>query len=159
MASRKSEQSITHIVEAATHVIARQGYAHTSLLDIAKEAGMSKGAVHYHFPTKEALISEVLEHACTVVQKRTQEAWDQGGDALESVRAALHELWHVRAGRSDEAAVVADLLAQSLHDPSLRPKLAGYYRLAASQVTEHLAPHIKALGLKPKVPLSFCLAY
>ena len=44
----------------------------------------------------------------------------------------------MRAELSDEAKVVADLLAQSLHDHSLRPPLADYYRFAGAQVEEHL---------------------
>ena len=47
MRYKKSEISVSHIVEAAMRVLARQGYAHSSLMDIANEVGMSKGAVHY----------------------------------------------------------------------------------------------------------------
>jgi hypothetical protein len=47
--------------------------------------------------------------------------------------------------------VVSDLLAQSLHDETLRAPLASYYRLASSQVEEHLRVNAEALGLRPKV--------
>ena len=46
MAYAKSAVSSQQIVDAAIRVLARQGYAKTSLLEIAKEAGMSKGALH-----------------------------------------------------------------------------------------------------------------
>ncbi|MFW6031642.1 MAG: TetR family transcriptional regulator, partial [Myxococcota bacterium] len=46
MRYKKSEISSAQIVQAAIRVLARQGYARTSLMDIAREAGMSKGAVH-----------------------------------------------------------------------------------------------------------------
>ena len=59
----KAERSAAQIVAAATRVLAAKGYARTSLLDIAREAGMSKGALHYHFPSKEALVGKVLESA------------------------------------------------------------------------------------------------
>ena len=42
MGYKKSQVSVASIVEAAMRVIARQGYAHTSLMDIASEVGMSK---------------------------------------------------------------------------------------------------------------------
>lgn len=152
MKYKKSEVSAAQIIAAATRVIARQGYARTSLMDIANEAGMSKGAVHYHFPTKEALISKVLEMACDAVAERTREAWVKGGNPFDSMRASLELLWAVRADRTDETAVVADLLAQALHDDSLRPQLAAYYRFAAEQVREHLMAHVVAIGVRPKVP-------
>ncbi len=152
MRYRKSAISASQIVAAATRVIARKGYARTSLNDIAREAGMSKGAVHYHFPTKEALVSKVLETACDAVAERTKDAWQRGGhDPFEALRASVRELWRARTARSDEVAVVADLLAQALHDESLRPQLAGYYRFASSQTTQHLVTVLASFGLRPRV--------
>lgn len=152
MAYKKSAISSAQIVAAATRVIARKGYARTSLNDIAREAGMSKGAVHYHFPSKEALVAKVLETACDAVAERTRTAWQGGGhDPFEALRASVRELWAARTTRSDEVAVVADLLAQALHDESLRPQLAGYYRFASSQTTQHLVTVLASFGLRPKV--------
>ena len=154
MRYKKSEISVAHIVEAALRVLARQGYAHSSLMDIANEVGMSKGAVHYHFPTKEALITQVLETACDAVAERTLKAWTSD-DPLTAMRSALHELWHVRAQLSDEVKVVADLLAQSLHDEKLREPLATYYKFASTQVEEHLRANAEALGLHCKIDHKF----
>ncbi|MBW2405215.1 MAG: TetR/AcrR family transcriptional regulator [Deltaproteobacteria bacterium] len=122
MAYAKSAVSSQQIIDAAIRVLARQGYAKTSLLEIAKEAGMSKGALHYHYPTKEALIHAVLETACNVVQARTVQAWSPSDNPFEALRKTLEELWATRAERTDEALVVADLIALSLYDDSLRPK-------------------------------------
>ncbi len=152
MRYKKSAISASQIVAAATRVIARKGYARTSLNDIAREAGMSKGAVHYHFPTKEALVAKVLETACDAVAERTKDAWQRGGnDPFEALRASVRELWAVRTTRSDEVAVVADLLAQALHDEALRPQLAGYYRFASAQTTHHLVTVLASFGLRPRV--------
>jgi AcrR family transcriptional regulator len=154
MRYKKSEISVAHIVEAAMRVLARQGYAHSSLMDIANEVGMSKGAVHYHFPTKEALITQVLVTATDAVAERTRKAWTSD-DPMTAMRSALHELWNVRAELSDEVKVVADLLAQSLHDDKLREPLAQYYRFACSQVEDDLRANAEALGLHSKVDHKF----
>jgi AcrR family transcriptional regulator len=151
MGYKKSKISITSIVDAAMRVLARQGYARTSLMDIAAEVGMSKGAVHYHFPTKEALMGQVLQTACDVVATNARNAWTAGDNPVDALRSSLRELWRVRADLSDEAKVVADLLAQSLHDHSLRAPLAEYYRFASAQVEQHLKEHLDALGLQPKI--------
>ena len=152
MKYKKSAVSSAHIVAAATRVLARQGYAHTSLMDIANEADMSKGAVHYHFPTKESLMTVVLREACDAVARGTLAAWTEGDNPLQSLRSSLQELWRVRAQRTDEAVVVADLLAQSLHDSKLRSPLSQYYRFAVEQVEAHLHEQLGKIGLKPKVP-------
>ncbi|MEM9073267.1 MAG: TetR/AcrR family transcriptional regulator [Myxococcota bacterium] len=151
MRYKKSEISAGQIVQAAIRVLAKQGYARTSLMDIAREAGMSKGAVHYHFPTKEALIQVVLKTACDAVQARTIEAWGVGNQPFVSLRKSLETLWGVRATRTDEALVVADLLAQALYDDKLRPQLAEYYELAATQIRDYLLPQLTAAGIEPAI--------
>ena len=153
----KSEKSAAQIVAAATRVLAQKGYARTSLLDIAREAGMSKGALHYHFPTKESLVEKVLENALETVAHRTLSAWEQAAsdpgqvDLFQAMRTAIGELWEVRRIRTDEVAVIADLLAQALYDPALRPRLAEYYRTAAEQVNQRLLPILAMVGLRPRV--------
>jgi len=153
MAYAKSAVSSQQIIDAAIRVLARQGYAKTSLLEIAKEAGMSKGALHYHYPTKEALIHAVLETACNAVQTRTMQAWSPSDNPFAALRKSLEELWATRAERSDEALVVADLLALSLSDESLRPKLAEFYELGAEQIRAYLEQNLISLGLEPRISL------
>ena len=154
MAYAKSAVSSQQIIDAAIRVLARQGYARTSLLDIAKEAGMSKGALHYHYPSKEALIHTVLETACNVVQARTTQAWTPSDNPFEALRKSLEALWAARAERTDEALVVADLLALSLYDGALRPKLAEFYQLGAEQIREYLELNLMSLGLESKISLN-----
>ncbi len=158
MGYKKSETSCKQIIRSAVRVVARQGYAGTSLLDIAQEAGMSKGAVHYHFPTKEALIERVLEVACETVVQRSVETWQQQGssahvDSKQIIRQAMEQLWLTRLGRDEDTMVIADLWAQSQHQPSLQPKLTTYYRQAVSKLLDHLAEAAPAMGLRPKMRL------
>jgi AcrR family transcriptional regulator len=154
MGYKKSKISIASIVEAAMRVLARQGYARTSLMDIASEVGMSKGAIHYHFPTKEALMGQVLQAACDAVAKRTPGVWTGSGNPFEALRSSLREIWRSRAELTDEAKVVADLLAQSLHDHSLRPPLAQYYRFASAQVEAPVQQLLDALGLESRIEIA-----
>ena len=62
--------------------------------------------------------------------KRTVEAWTSSDDPAVALRSSLRELWRVRAELSDEAKVVADLLAQSLHEDAYErdPGLARFVR-------------------------------
>ncbi len=49
------------IMETAEGLLFRQGFSGTSLNDVMKLAGMSKGAFFHHFKNKEALAHAVLE--------------------------------------------------------------------------------------------------
>ena len=158
MRYKKSEISVAHIVEAAMRVLARQGYAHTSLMDIANEVGMSKGAVHYHFPTKEALMGQVLQTACDTVATRTRDAWTHGGNPLEALRSAIRVMWRTRAELSDEAKVVADLLAQSLHEQAYErnPGFRGFLQRSGLKFRPH--PEFKKADVDARQALYMALA-
>lgn len=49
------------ILDAAARLIAHYGYDKTTVSDIAREAGVSKGAVYLHWASKEALFEALLE--------------------------------------------------------------------------------------------------
>jgi|SRR5579863_4440876 len=49
------------LIECAIETIATLGYIQTSLAQIAKRAGISKGVIVYYFSSKEALIEQIVE--------------------------------------------------------------------------------------------------
>jgi AcrR family transcriptional regulator len=68
MCPRSSEQfaelrqrSRTAILDAASELFARKGYAATTTEEIARHAGISKGLIYNHFPSKEAILEVLLE--------------------------------------------------------------------------------------------------
>ena len=48
------------LLDATARLVARYGYDKTSVEEIAREAGVSKGAVYLHWPSKEALFDATL---------------------------------------------------------------------------------------------------
>ncbi len=49
-----------HILEAADQIVQRDGVAHLTIEAVAREAGLSKGGVLYHFASKEALVNGMI---------------------------------------------------------------------------------------------------
>lgn len=56
------ESARAGIRETATALFTTGGIHSSSLADIAKAAKLSKGTLYYYYPTKEYLISDILEH-------------------------------------------------------------------------------------------------
>jgi AcrR family transcriptional regulator len=52
----RSEETKARLIEATIDLLVERGYAHLTVADIAKRAGVSNGARVHHFPTKEALV-------------------------------------------------------------------------------------------------------
>ncbi|HZG95501.1 MAG TPA: TetR/AcrR family transcriptional regulator [Mycobacteriales bacterium] len=56
----KGDQTRRHIVTVAAEAFAERGYAGTSLNDVIRATGLTKGGFYFHFPSKEALALEVM---------------------------------------------------------------------------------------------------
>lgn len=55
-----AEKTRVAILTAAEHLFLERGVAHTSLEQIAREAGVTRGAVYWHFQNKAHLFHEML---------------------------------------------------------------------------------------------------
>ncbi len=55
-------QSIAKILDAAFRLMSRNGYDSTSISQIAKEAGVSKGLMYNYFNSKEDLIKQLINN-------------------------------------------------------------------------------------------------
>ena len=58
---QRSEETHAIILESAYQLFSRNGYEATSVADICQSAGVSKGALYHHFPTKQAIFLELME--------------------------------------------------------------------------------------------------
>lgn len=59
--SPKGERKREAIIEAATRLFAQRGYERVRIADIAKEVGMTDAGVLYHFSTKAALFTTIVD--------------------------------------------------------------------------------------------------
>jgi AcrR family transcriptional regulator len=75
-------------VQSAIGVFADQGYDHATVEDIARAAGLSKGAFYHHFSTKEDIFLDLLR---TWTTERTA-ALKLGATTAESPRARLESM-------------------------------------------------------------------
>jgi TetR/AcrR family acrAB operon transcriptional repressor len=62
----KEEAAITreHLLDTAEVVFLREGVARTSLQRIADEAGLTRGAIYWHFKDKAEVFNAMLERVC-----------------------------------------------------------------------------------------------
>lgn len=96
---RRSNNSREAILDAAQKVAVEKGAGKVSLDSVAKEAGLTKGGVLYNFPSKEALISGMLERLMTTytpkVAEHSAKLVDQPNPTLQSVFHVIRELEEV----------------------------------------------------------------
>jgi AcrR family transcriptional regulator len=106
------EQRRSQIVEIAIQTIATQGFSQASLAEIAKEAGISKGVISYHFDGKEELVEEILRSLLRKPAEFVKERVARASTALEKLRAYIEANFDfMRDNRVGYVALV-DLWAQ-----------------------------------------------
>ena len=81
--ARRKQDRPAEIVTAALHLFAAKGYGPTTLADVARAAGISKGTVYLYFETKEALFRAVVQQELVPILERfeTSLATHQGATA------------------------------------------------------------------------------
>lgn len=104
------------LVAAAYEQIARRGFEGLRTREVAASAGVNVATLHYYFPTKEALIRDVLKHAMQRFRS-TMPVGGSPGDQLRNHFAGIRQL--VR--REPELfAVMGELALRSARDPAIR---------------------------------------
>ncbi len=74
----KSDISRARILDAAAKTFRQKGYAATTLIEIARAAGMQAGSLYYHFGSKDELLEEVLD----IGMRRVHEAVEESQERL-----------------------------------------------------------------------------
>ncbi|MCY1163770.1 TetR/AcrR family transcriptional regulator [Polaromonas sp.] len=74
------------IIGIACRLFAKRGYEGTSLRDIAEEAQITKAALYYHFPNKEALYHRIVLDSLRALIDSVRAAVDAAPTPLEKVR-------------------------------------------------------------------------
>jgi AcrR family transcriptional regulator len=88
------------ILKAAEEVLRRFGPAKATVVDVARELGVSHGSVYRHFPSKAALRDAVAERWLASVSAPLAEVADQQGPAPERLIRWLNLLVEAKQSRA-----------------------------------------------------------
>src|SRR2546430_10190455 len=82
-----ADDTRSRILTAARELFVDRGYAGTSVRDIAEHLGMTKGALYYHFSSKEDLLYALVEPLLEALEEFTAHARDTGriGDLIRGM--------------------------------------------------------------------------
>lgn len=103
MARRTKAQALatrSALLDAAEHLFAERGVASTTLQDIAMAAGVTRGALYWHFADKGALFNAMLERVLLPLEA-AEALVESGGhpqDPLRALRSHLHRVFERMIG-------------------------------------------------------------
>jgi len=116
--AERSASTRMRLLDATLECLCDLGYARTTTPEIARRAGLSRGAQLHHFPTKAELVTSAVEH---LFERRHQEfraAFARVPVGADRYAAAIDILWSMVSGPTFDAYLELAVAARS--DPELR---------------------------------------
>jgi AcrR family transcriptional regulator len=115
MSGRKN--SYDAIVDAAETVVIETGSSHMTLDAVAAKAGISKGGLLHHFPTKDALLEAMLARRVRIRDESRKRIYEELPDG--PTRAVKGHMLSVLFRDQSTDRIGASLLAVLAHNPKL----------------------------------------
>lgn len=138
------------LLQAALTVFREKGYAATSVDDICRAAGRTKGSFFYHFASKEALAVAAAAHWTeTTSAFFAAAAYQQTADPLERLLGYLAFRQAILAGALPEFTCLVGTMVQEVYgtSPEIRDACAGSIFGHAESLEATIAAAMAARGL------------
>jgi AcrR family transcriptional regulator len=130
-----SRDKASLIVDAMRASVAARGIAGSTFDHVAREAGVSRGLLHYYFGTKERLLVEVVRREWELTREQLERTVG-AADSAEAVLSALVESFEDFLGEGPSAVVTFyEILALAQRNDEIAAELQELGR----QTREHLA--------------------
>ena len=104
------------IIDSAVELFAELGYGETGLADVLQHAGVSKGAFYYHFDSKEAVATAIIDEFDGNAGRIAVQEFDTTSPTLEGIIATTFAVQALM--REDKLTQVGHRLCQALDQVS-----------------------------------------
>ena len=117
----RSDATRGRVLDATVECLVERGYAGTTTSEVQKRAGVSRGALLHHFPSRADLLTAAVRHLIEARQGSMRQAAMQLPAGRERVQRVIEVLWSTFSGTLFWAAMELWLAART--DPDLRRSL------------------------------------
>lgn len=131
----RADATRRQIVRAAAHQFARRAYHEVGLDDILADAGLTKGAMYFHFKSKYALAVAIIDQQTSEGSVAVEELLTRGLSGLETL-IDFSFLIAVQDIRTDSVRAGLNLIESVGLSEGLQDKLLGNWAKALAGVVE-----------------------
>jgi AcrR family transcriptional regulator len=151
----RSEATTSELVEVARRLFAADGYAATSLEDVVRGAGVTKGALYHHFGGKRDLFLAVYEREQEKLAQVQFSAFTRKKGAWEGFFAATQAFFEASLDPGVQRITLLD--APSVLGWETMREVEGRYSLVQLQQAIEALIHDGHLAPRPVAPLASIL--
>src|SRR6185312_10407809 len=117
----RSAETRRKLIQATIDALDERGYARITTVEIARRAGVSRGALMHHFSTKEELVSTSVEKHLEESTAEIREFLDMARNGEMSLDTFLDRLWQMYSGKL--LFVTLEHITEARHNAPLRENL------------------------------------
>jgi AcrR family transcriptional regulator len=144
------------LVTSARQLFGAKGYANTSVEEVVRDAGVTKGALYHHFKDKDDLFRSVVEEVKLEVTQRAADSYFAAADGADSLRLTCLALIDASLDPAVQRISVLDM--HSVFDASRRRDLETRYEVALLRGALRGAMRAGTIEPQPYVTLAHLLA-
>ena len=154
----KAEATRRSLIVAARRLFGEHGYASTSIDEVVRAAGVTKGALYHHFRDKDDLFRAVLEGVKRDVTDVVGEAFLDAADQVDTTQSLIDGCLAYIDAHLDPAVQRITSDARALLDASTRRSLDARYEVAVVRGAFRRAIRLGAVAPQPIAPLAHIMA-
>src|SRR5688500_1207505 len=145
--ARARPDATERILKAAATRLAISGASAMTMQEVAEEAGVSKGLIHYHFHDKDTLLARLVVWIAEGLVRRERAAL-----AGSTPHGAIDDLWRWLEAELVRGHVRALVELAGWRGGEVRPATAEAMRLRRAAATASVERLFALLALRPRVP-------
>jgi AcrR family transcriptional regulator len=134
-----SGEKAKRIVDAMRNSVARRGTAGSTFDHVSREAGVSRGLLHYYFGTKEQLLVEAVRRDCELRVERLERLLSTATTAEDFIDLMAQNLQDTIREDPDFITLVFELFTLSRRNEDIAAEYADLMRRTREQVGGMLA--------------------
>jgi AcrR family transcriptional regulator len=134
-----SGEKARRIIDAMRRSVARRGTAASTFDHVSREAGVSRGLLHYYFGTKEQLLAEAVRRDCELRLERLERQLSTAKSAEDFIDLMAQNLQETVREDPDFVTLVFELFTLSRRNQDIAVEYAGLMRSTREHVAGMLA--------------------
>jgi AcrR family transcriptional regulator len=133
-----SGEKAQRIVDAMRDSVARRGAAGSTFEHVAREAGVSRGLLHYYFGTKERLLVEVVRRDTELRVARLDERLGEAKTADDVLAALVSSLTEMIENEPGFFLLLYELFSAGRRNPDIRREVGQLFERTRTHVADVL---------------------
>jgi len=126
--THRGEETRSRILDAAGECFARHGYDTTSVAELCRCAGVTKGAFYHHFPSKQAVFTELLNRWLEGLDAQFAQVRQEAATVPEALLHMVDMAGRVYKTAGGQLPILLEFWDKAVHDQVVSRAMIAPYR-------------------------------